>query len=338
MAVGELATSGVLTEDVPDATPPARSRGQRAVDLMLEYGIYVALIAEILVFTILSPVFFSVSNFLNIVQAASVIGIVAAAFFIGLVGGRIDLSLAATVALTTVVMARVVSSGHPLWMALIISMLAAMLAAGLNGVISITFEVNPLVTSLAAMTFITGIALVVSQGQTRAILSPGFQSFIFGRPLGIPTPVIILAIVYVLLATMLYRTRIGWHIYAVGGNEVAAARAAIRTKRVFWFVYVLTALLAWVAGVITAGRAGAGSAALGPDVFNVMTAVLLGGIGFAGGGGRLERTLVGALFITVLENGFVLLNVPSFYGNLIRGAALVLAIVLSSIRDKRMRR
>ena len=137
---------------------------------------------------------------------------------------------------------------------------------------------------------------------------------------------------------MLYRTRVGWHIYAVGGNEVASARAAIRTKRVFWFIYGLTAALAWLAGVITAGRAGAGSAALGPDVFNVMTAVLLGGIGFAGGGGRLERTLIGALFIAVLENGFVLLNVPSFYGNLIRGVALVLAIVLSSIRDRRMRR
>jgi ribose transport system permease protein len=267
-----------------------------------------------------------------------VIGIVAAGFFIGLVGGRIDLSLAAIVSLTTVVMARLVVSGQPLWMGLIVAFVAAMLAAGLNGVISITFEVNPLVTSLAALTFITGVALVISQGQTRAILSPGFQSFIFGRPMGIPTPAIILTIVYAVLAVMLYRTRVGWHIYAVGGNEVAAERAAIHTKRVFWFIYVVAASLAWLAGVITAGRAGAGSAALGPDVFNVMTAVLLGGIGFAGGGGRLERTLVGALFIAVLENGFVLLDVPSFYGNLIRGVALVLAIVLSSIRDKRMKR
>jgi ribose transport system permease protein len=337
MAVGELAASDAWTE-IPDATPPTRTGRERVVDALLEYGIYVALLVEIIVLSILSPYFLSVSNFLNIVQAASVIGIVAAAFFIGLVGGRIDLSLAATVSLTTVVMARFVSGGHPLWVGLVGAFVAAMMAAALNGVVSITFEVNPLVTSLAAMTFITGIALVISQGQTRAILSPDFQSFIFGRPLGIPTPVIILAIVYVVLALMLYRTRVGWHIYAVGGNEVASARAAIRTKRVFWFIYGLTAALAWLAGVITAGRAGAGSAALGPDVFNVMTAVLLGGIGFAGGGGRLERTLIGALFIAVLENGFVLLNVPSFYGNLIRGVALVLAIVLSSIRDRRMRR
>ena len=153
--------------------------------------------------SILSPYFLSVANFLNIVQAAAVLGIVAAAFFIGLVGGRIDLSLAVTVGFDHRVMARFVSSGHPLWIGLAGAFVAAMMAAVLNGVVSITFEVNPLVTSLAAMTFITGVALVISQGQTRAILSPGFQSFIFGRPLGIPTPVIILAIVYVVLALML---------------------------------------------------------------------------------------------------------------------------------------
>jgi ribose transport system permease protein len=335
--VGEAEHTDVEVE-LPDAAPPTRTLAERAVNVLLDYGIYVALAVEIIVFAVLSPFFLSVDNFLNIAQAASVLGIVAAAFFVGLVGGRIDLSLAAIVALTTVVMARVVTSGHPLWLALFVAFGAAIAVAMLNGIIAITFGVNPLVTSLAAMTFVSGIALVIAQGQTRAILSPWFQEVIFRRPLGIPTPVYVLAVVYALLAVMMYTTKIGWHIYAVGGNEIAAERAAIKTKRVYWFMYLLTSALAWLAGVITAGRAGAGSPALGPDVFNVMTAVLLGGIGFAGGGGRIERTLVGVLFIAVLENGLVLLDVPSFYGNLIRGAALVLAVVLSSIRDRRMRR
>jgi ribose transport system permease protein len=321
-----------------EAPPPVRSLAERTAEALLEYGIYVAVAAEIIIFAALSPFFLSVNNFLNIAQAASVLGIVAAAFFVGLVGGRVDLSLAAIVSLTTVVMARVVSADHPLWLGLIVAFGAAMAAAALSGVIAITFRVNPLVTSLAAMTFVSGISLVISQGQTRAILSPTFQDVIFDRPLGIPTPVYVLATVYAVLAVVMYKARVGWHIYAVGGNEVAAERAAIKVKRVYWFIYLLTAALAWLAGVITAGRAGAGSAALGPDVFNVMTAVLLGGIGFAGGGGRIERTLVGVFFIAVLENGLVLLNVPSFYGDLIRGAALVLAVVLSSIRDRRLRR
>lgn len=324
--------------DLPEASPPARTLAERAADGLLEYGIYVAVAVEIIIFAVLSPFFLSVDNFLNIAQAASVLGIVAAAFFVGLAGGRVDLSLAAIVSLTTVVMARVVAADQPLWLGLIAAFGAALAVAALSGVIAITFRVNPLVTSLAAMTFVSGIALVISQGQTRAILSPSFQDIIFNRPLGIPTPVYVLAAVYALLAILMYKTKVGWHIYAVGGNEVAAERAAIKVKRVYWFMYLLTAALAWLAGVITAGRAGAGSAALGPDVFNVMTAVLLGGIGFAGGGGRIERTLVGVFFIAVLENGLVLTNVPSFYGNLIRGAALVLAVVLSSIRDRRMRR
>jgi ribose transport system permease protein len=337
VTIGEAA---LVTRDVqlPEAVPPARSLGEQVTTVILEYGIYVALASEIAVFAALSPFFLSVQNFLNIAQAASVLGIVAAAFFVGLVGGRIDLSLAATVSLTTVVMARVVTAGHPLWLGLVVALAAALAVAALNGVVAITFGVNPLVTSLAAMTFVTGISLVIAQGQTRAILAPWFQTFIFRRPLGIPTPVYILALVYLLLGLMMYKTKVGWHIYAVGGNEVAAERAAIKIKRVYWFLYAVTAGLAWLAGVVTAGRAGAGSPNLGPDVFNVMTAVLLGGIGFAGGGGRIERTLIGVLFIAVLENGLVLLDVPSFYGNLIRGAALVLAVVLSSIRDRRMRR
>jgi ribose transport system permease protein len=337
VVVEDAERTGVGVE-IPDTSPPERTQGQRAVNFVLEYGIFVALAVEIAIFAVLSPFFFSVSNFLNIAQAAAVLGIVAAAFFIGLVGGRIDLSLAATVSLTTVVMALAMSSGMPFWAALLAAFVAAMAVAVLNGVVAITFEVNPLVTSLGAMTFVTGVALVVSQGQTRAIVSPEFQAFIFSRPLGIPTPVIVLGFVYGILAVMLYRTRLGWHIYAVGGSVMAADRAAIKTKKVFWFLYILTTSLAFLAGVVTAGRSGAGSATLGPDVFGVMTAVLLGGIGFAGGGGKIERTLIGVLFIAVMENGLVLLNVPSFYGNLIRGSALVLAIVLSSIRDRRMMR
>jgi ribose/xylose/arabinose/galactoside ABC-type transport system permease subunit len=172
-----------------------------------------------------------------------------------------------------------------------------------------------------------------------AIVAPGFQDFIFSRPLGIPTPVLLLALVFLVVTVLLYRTKLGWHIYAVGGNPVAAERAAISTRRVYWFLYLFAATLAWLAGLITAGRSAAGSAILGPDVFNVMTAVLLGGaIGFSGGAGRIERTLIGVLFISVMENGLILLDVPSFYADLIRGTALVLAVVLGSIRDRRMLR
>lgn len=326
------------TSDLPEHQAPRKSGIARLGDLALEYGIYVALVAEILIFAALSPVFLTVPNFLNIATAAAVIGIVAAAFFLGLVGGRIDLSLAAIVSLTTVVMAWLMSMGLPLWVGLLGAYAFAIGVAILNGVISISFGVNPLVTSLAAMTAVTGLALVIADGQTRAILSPEFQAFIFDRPLGIPTPVIILVAIYAFLALGLYRTKLGWHLYAVGGNPIAAARAAINVDRIFWMLYLMTATLAFIAGVITAGRSGAGSASLGPNVFNVMTAVLLGGIGFAGGGGRIERTLVGVLFIATMENGLVLLNIPSFYANFIRGVALVLAVVLSSVRDRRMSR
>jgi ribose transport system permease protein len=332
-------TADLDEEQIVEAPPPTRSGWQRIGDLALEYGIVVALVGEIILFTILSDYFWGMNNFINIAQASAVTGIVAAAFCLMLIGGRIDLSVASIVALTTVVLARTVAAGAPFVVGLLAALGAALAVGVLNAVVSVTFGVNALVTSLAAMTFVGGLALVISEGGTKSIVAPGFQDFIFSRPLGIPTPVWILACVFIGVTLLLYRTRLGWHIYAVGGNPLAAERAAISTRKVYWFLYLLAAFLAFVAGVVTAGRSGAGSAALGPDVFNVMTAVLLGGaIGFTGGAGRIERTLIGVLFISVMENGLILLKVPSFYADLIRGTALVLAVVLGSIRDRRMMR
>jgi ribose transport system permease protein len=321
------------------APKPYRSPSQRAIDLLLEYGLYVALVGLFVAFSLASPYFLSVRNLLNVGQGVAVLGILAAGVTIALVGGQLDLSVGAVVALTTIVIALLTGDhGYPLWFAIIVSIFVALAVGLFNGMIVVDFGINSIITTLASSTALVGLCLILTSGQTKTILNPGFQEFMFRRIAGIPVPVIILIIVYVIASVFLSRTKFGWHIFAVGGNASAATRAGIKTNGMYRLLFLQSAGLAALGGIITAGRTASGSAAYGGDALDVLTAVLLGGIGLSGGGGRIERTLAGVLLIGMLDNGLVLLNVPSYYQQLVRGAALLLAVVLDSIRARRLSR
>jgi ribose transport system permease protein len=318
---------------------PHRTRRRRAIDLSLEYGLYVALIAEIVIFASLSPFFLTLHNLLNIGQAVAVLGITAAGLTVCIIGGLIDLSQASVIALTTVVIAILHGStgdGLPVWLALLAALGIALVIGVVNGVVCVKFGVNSIITTLGTSTALGGVALLIANAQTRTIVSADFDAFFFKRVVGIPITLIVMVAVYVVAAVLLYGTKLGWHIYAVGGNPSASTRAGIYTKRIYWFLLLQSAALGCLAGIITAGQSGAGAANLGGDLLDVLTAVLLGGLGLAGGGGRIERTLAGVLFIGVLNNGLILLNVPAFYGQVIRGVALILAVVMVSVRDRRV--
>jgi ribose transport system permease protein len=321
------------------ASKPYRTYQQRIIDLLLEYGLYVALIALFVTFSFSSPYFLSVRNLLNVGQAVAVLGIMAAGVTIALVGGQLDLSIGATLAMTTIVIALLVGDhGIPLWLAIVASVVVALGVGLFNSILVVDFGINSIITTLATSTALVGLGLILTQGKTRTIISPGYQDFMFRRIFGIPTPVLILIAIYVIGSIFLSRTQLGWHIFAVGGNASAATRAGIKTAGIYRLLFLQSAALGAIGGIIIAGRTASGSANYGGDVLDVLTAVLLGGIGLGGGGGRIERTLAGVLLIGMLANGMVLMNVPSYYQQLVRGGALILAVVLDSIRERRMAR
>jgi len=335
--------------DVPlqhESTPTAhwgvanRTRSSQVIDLLLEYGIFVALAALFVYFSLASPYFLGTKNLLNIAQSVAPAGIMAAGLTVALIGGQVDLSMGSVVALTSVIIAAMVTQhGAPLLFAILVAFAAALIAGAANGILVVNLGINSIIATLAISSVVRGIAFILAEGQTITLLVPRFQDLVYSRPLGIPIPVYVLVVVYIVSYIFLNYFRQGWHVYAAGGNPSAASRAGIPVNFLYRMLFIQCSLLAALAGVIITARSASGQAIFGQSSdIDVLTGVLLGGIGLGGGAGKIERTLAGVLLVGVLANGLTLLNVPSYYQQVVRGVIFVLAVTLDGIRRRRRAR
>ncbi len=343
--VNRMAALGVLNPQSWLTRGPRRNAADRAgrrsvLDRFLELGIYVALVVLAVYFWQASPYFLSQRNLLNIAAAVAVTGVLAAGMTTALIAGQLDLTVGANVGLVSVVIAIASESwGLPTLWAVLLGLATGAIIGLVNSFLIVKVRINSIIATLAFGIVLRGLALIFTDGQVVPLLNPALQDFVSHRLLGVPVSVLILLIIYVLGWGMLGFTRAGWNVYGVGGNASAALRAGIKVNRVYLSVFVLTGILAAVGGIITAGNAGSG----GPNYangaeFDVLTAVLLGGIGLGGGSGRIQRTLAGVLVIGVLNNGLTLLSVNTYYQQLARGAVFVLAVVLAAIAERRRAR
>ncbi|NOX31699.1 MAG: ABC transporter permease [Actinobacteria bacterium] len=305
----------------------------------MDHGLVVALVAAFVFFSVASPFFLSTRNFLIIGQSVSVIGILAAALTIGLIAGVLDLSVGSTIGVVSVVAALLAEAGASVVVVVGAAVSVGLAVGGLNTFLIVKLGIDSIIATLATASVFFGTGLILAQGKTIYAADEYLGSFVSARPLGIPTPVILLALTYVAGYVLLAKAKLGWHIYATGGNRSAADRSGIPTKRILAFVLLLSALAATVGGLILAGRTLSGSGLYGRFLnIDALTAVLLGGIGLSGGRGKIEQTLVGVLFIGILANGLTLLNTPSFYQAVVRGFAFLLAIMLDAHRRRSMER
>ncbi|MBF8184300.1 ABC transporter permease [Nonomuraea sp. K274] len=332
---GWLRRSAIVSAHGPDE----RAGRRTVVDRVLDLGIYVALIGLIIYFSQASPYFLSERNLLNIGSAVAVTGVLAAGMTIALIAGQLDLTVGANVALTSVVVAILIEDGWSTWLAVAAGIVVGLLIGLANSTLVVSVGINSIIATLAMGIVIRGLALIFTDGQNKPLTHLALTDFVNDRPLGIPTTVWLLLAVFVIGTIVMTFTRAGWHVYGVGGNPSAALRAGIRTKRLYTTVFLVTGALAALGGVMTAGTSSSGGPnyAVGAE-FDVLTAVLLGGIGLGGGAGRLERTLAGVLVIGVLNNGLTLLSVESYYQQLARGAVFVLAVVMGAISERRRTR
>ncbi|HEY6570650.1 MAG TPA: ABC transporter permease [Candidatus Limnocylindrales bacterium] len=324
-----------------DVAAPANPRlGTRLFDFLLDYGLYVALLVLVIGLSIASPFFLTVNNLLNVGQAIAIVGIIAAAMTIAMIAGQLDLTVGSIVGLTAVITAHlIVNEGQSILVAAIVSLIAALAIGVVTGVLVVNVGINSIIATLALGLAVRGLAFVVAEGQQITIADPAMSELVYARPLGIPVPVFVMAIIYTLAAVLMYWTKLGWHLYAVGGNESAARRAGIPVDRLKRLVFLITSGCAALAGLILTARASSGIGTYGTGLeFNVLTAVLLGGIGLAGGSGRIERTLAGVVLIGILTNGLTLINMPFYYQQIVYGIVFVAAVVLDAIRRKRRAR
>ena len=308
-------------------------------DRFLDLGIYVALVVLFVYFSFASPYFLTQRNLVNVGAAVAVTGVLAAGMTIALVAGQLDLTVGANVAIVSVAVALAIGEGIPTPLAVLIGLLVGVVIGVLNTLLIVKVHINSIIATLAFSIVIRGVALILTDGQVKPLIDPSLQNFVSYQIFGVPVSVFILVLVFILGWIVLTFTRAGWHIYSTGGNASASLRSGIKINRVYFGVFISTGVLAAVGGVITAGNAGSGGPGYANGAeFDVLTAVLLGGIGLSGGSGRIQRTLAGVLVIGILNNGLTLLSVDTYYQQLARGIVFVLAVVLAAISEQRRAR
>ena len=293
-----------------------------------EYVILAAIVVEAVVFAAIAPQFLSVPNLVNVALSIAITGILAVGMTMVILTGGIDLSVGSVVALAGVVAATLAARGESGVAFGVVAALAIGLGVGLfNGLVVAHFRVPPFVTTLAMLTICRGLAFIISGGRSIGNLPDSFNLVGRSRVLGVPLPVVLMALVFLGGWFLLRRTVIGRYIYAVGGNRKATFFAGVNTRRVIVITYVLNGLLVGLAGYVLASRLGAGVPNSGIQYeLDVIAAVVVGGTSLTGGQGSVVGTLWGAVFIGILNNGLNLFGVDPYMQKIALGVVLLLAV------------
>jgi ribose transport system permease protein len=297
----------------------------------------VVLILIVLMFSVLSPRFATVSNGQTILELASVLALLAIGQTFVILTGGIDLSVGSVVALTGVVAAKIVQGNPDMFIPAILGGVGVGLLCGLvNGTLVAYARVPSFIVTLGMMTFASGMAYYISNGSPVSNLPKNYLSISTlnlasegGFQLKIP--VVLMVIGFVVAWIILTKTAYGMRIYAVGGNSMASRIAGVRVRWVLVSAYAISSTLAGLAGVILAARVTAGIPATGTGYeLDSIAAVVVGGASLSGGIGTIGGTALGLFLIQTLNNGFDIMNISSFVQKMIKGALIVGAVYLTS--------
>ncbi|MGZ2223611.1 ABC transporter permease subunit [Glutamicibacter nicotianae] len=298
------------------------------------YGILAVLLILVVLMSVFAPNFLSMSNGLNVMRAVSINAILAAGMTLVILTGGIDLSVGSVVALSGVSSVLLWTAGTPAILAVILGIIVGALTGLVNGTLVAYLGLPAFIVTLGALTYIRGLSYSLTDAQPLIASELGFRGLGNGGIAGIPTPVVLMVVVYAVLWFVLERTTFGRHIYAIGGNREAARLAGIKVRWTLTRVYLIMGACAGLAGVIFAARVESGQPKAGEGYeLDAIAAVVLGGTSLMGGRGRIVGTLIGALIIGVLSNGLVLMNVPFFYQLIVKGAVIVVAVGIDGLKN-----
>jgi erythritol transport system permease protein len=331
----------------------ADRRGLDLAKLLLEGRAFFALIVIIVVFSILSPYYFSVANFLTMASHVAIFGILAIGMLLVILNGGIDLSVGSTLGLAGVVAGFLMQGVTlhafgvilypPVWVVAVLACALGAFVGLINGVLIARFNVPAFVATLGVMYMARGVALLMTNGLTYNNLggkadlgNTGFDRLGFDRLFGIPTGVVVLAVLAVLGSLMLNRTAFGRWLYASGGNERAAELSGVPVKSVQITVYVLSGICAAIAGLILSSQlTSAGPTAGTTYELTAIATVVIGGASLMGGRGNMRGTMLGAFVIGFLSDGLVIIGISAYWQTVFTGAVIVLAVLLNAIQYSR---
>jgi len=299
-------------------------------------GILFAFILMMIIFSVLSPVFLRPENLINITRQVANVGIIAVGMTMVIVTANVDLSVGATVGFSAVFCAWMMLAGvHPV-AAVAITILIGGLIGVINGFFVAHIGLPSYVVTLATQIGVRGVAYILTAGIALSGFTRGFRVIGQGHLGPIPIPVVIMIVAFVFGYLLLNRTRHGRYIYGVGGNEETVRLSGINPKKIKYMVFTINGLLSALSGVVLLSRVNSGNPNLGIGLeLDVISAVVLGGVSIMGGKGKIQNVIIGVLFLGVLTNGLILLNVNEFVQMVIRSIVLIAAVSFDQITQRK---
>ena len=293
------------------------------------YGILIAVVAVVLVFSLIHPSFLTGRNLANIGRQTTLLALISFAMTFVIISGEIDISIGAVTSIAAVAVASALNAGWPWGLAVFCALLLGAAIGAVNGMITVFARIPSFIVTVGTLNIVRGLALAWTDASTITFDNEAFRViFARGRAVGVPAPVWCTVILFALL----HRSRLGADIFAVGGNAESARLAGIAAARVRVAVFALSGAVAASAAIIMAARVGNGQpeGAIGLEL-SAIAAVVIGGNSFSGGRGSLLRTVFGALLIGTLGNGLTLMNVDHDWQLAVRGVVILAAVFIDRL-------
>lgn len=300
-----------------------------------DFGTLIGLFGLGLIISLLSPVFLSVDNLMNVLMQSCVNGFCAIGVTFIIITAGIDLSIGSILALSGVVLASALEAGWPVAVCILIGLLVGALCGFINGFFITIAKLPPFIATLGMMSIARGVALVYTNGVAISGLPKSFRWFGNGEIpiIGLPSQILIIIILSIGAWYLLKYTSFGRYIYAIGGNEETARLSGINTRKYKTIVYTLAGLFYGIGAIVLSARLNSAQPIAGYGFeLDAIAAVVIGGTSLEGGYGRITGTLIGVVIIGVLRNGLNLLDVSSYVQQLIIGLVIIAAVLIDRFR------
>lgn len=297
--------------------------------LINEYRSLLILLIMIVAASFLSSNFMSANNLFNVLRQISIFGVVSVGMTFVILTGGIDLSVGSIVGLSGVISASVMAATGSFFISFVSGLLVGAICGFINGYVIASLRIPAFITTLGMMTLLRGTILVFTKGSPIPAREESFQYIGKGDIFGIPLPVLVLILCFMVGYFILHHTTFGREVYALGGNREATRLSGIKVVKSEWIVYIISGLTSALAGVILAARLGSAQATAGSGIeMDAIAAVIIGGTSLSGGSGFILPTVVGAIILGLIDNLLTLMNVNPHATQIVKGFVILAAVIL----------
>jgi L-arabinose transport system permease protein len=327
----------VAGERKPDQqqAPPGAGVARRVLSALWDSaGMFLVLLGLLLVLSLTVDNFASWVNAKGLLLSVATVGMAACTMLFCLAAGDFDLSVGSVVAMSGVIAAVVINSTHSLTLGIGAGVLAGGIVGLFNGIVIAQLGINALITTLATMEIVRGLAFIFCDGTPVGIKVSAFYKLGSGQPLGMGTPIWIMLICFAVFGVLLNRTIFGRNTLAIGGNAEAARLAGVPVRRTKIIIFTVQGLMAGFAGVVLASRLTSGQPGNGVGLeLQAISACVLGGVSLTGGIGTMLGVVTGVLIMGSVNNAMSLRNIPDFWQHVARGGILLAAVLIDRFKQ-----